>query len=79
MEGAQIAAGALLEDGCAIGRGAQISKEVHLKSSIISDGAMVLEGASLDRCFVAAAATVPKAAIYADSYIGKDEVVSLIA
>lgn len=79
MEGAQIAASAMLEDGCAIGRGALISNDVHLRSSIISDGAMVLDGASLDRCFVATGAAVPKAAIYVDSYIGKDDVVSLIA
>ncbi len=79
MEGSRIAAGALVRGGSAIGQGVAIEEGVEIEGSIISDGASVLGGASLEHCFVAAGAVVPAEAVYINSYIGRGEIVSLIA
>jgi mannose-1-phosphate guanylyltransferase len=77
MEGAEIAPSAHISGGSAIGYRVSIADGAQINGSIISDGAVISQGVSLDHCFVAAGAEVEMAATFNYSYIGTDGVLAL--
>ena len=79
MPGSRIASSSQITGGCAIGRDVEVAEDTKLNASIISDGAVVLSGASLNRCFVSVDAIVPTGSNFSDSYIDKEGGVTLIA
>lgn len=74
MEGAVISANAQLFGGTSIGPNCLIGPGSKIGSSIVCAGSKVLDGASLNGCFVAEGANVPAGMEYSNMYIGLDGV-----